>query len=168
MSEKLLIMGVSGCGKSTIAGHLAAALGGTCIEGDDYHLPASKKKMQHSTPLDDADRLPWLDQLGELLSKQTCDAVLTCSALKHMYRARLRAAVPSLRIVFIDIGRDDARARVASRPGHIFPASLVDSQFRALESPISEPGVLRIDALEPVTVQVRTVLAWLDHAAVPY
>jgi len=94
--------------------------------------------------------------------------VLTCSALKRRYRDRLRAAAPGLRFVFMEIDRDDALARVAARSAHFFSASLVDSQFEALESPVGEPGVLRVDATAPVPQLQAQVSAWLhseeEHA----
>ena len=88
-------------------------------------------------------------------------AVLSCSALKRRYRDLLRAAVPGLRIVYLEISPGQAAERVAARPGHVFPASLVASQFQALERPSDEPDVLRVAALEPVTDQLAAVLAWL-------
>src|SRR5450830_769472 len=133
--HKLLVMGVSGCGKSTVAANLADALRGTLIEGDDHHPASNQAKMRAGIALDDADRAPWLDRLGALLADSEGNAVLTCSALKHRYRDRLRAAVPALAIVFIHVGMEEARARVAARTGHLFPASLVENQFKTLESP---------------------------------
>lgn len=158
-------MGVAGCGKSTIASQLAAALGCALIEGDDFHLPQSQHKMRHSIALDDADRWPWLDRLGALLAEAPGGAVLSCSALKRRYRDRLRAAVPALQIVFIDIRPEEARARVAARPAHLFPASLVASQFEALEPPLGEHGVLRVDAAQSLAMQSEAILRWLGHAA---
>jgi gluconokinase len=157
-------MGVAGCGKSTVAAQLAAALGYALIEGDDFHLPQSQHKMRHGIALDDDDRWPWLDRLGVLLAEAPGGAVLSCSALKRRYRERLRAAVPTLRIVFIDISREEAHARVATRPAHLFPASLVASQFEALEPPVDEMGVLRIEATQPLPAQCDAVLAWLGYA----
>ena len=165
MPYKLLVMGVSGCGKSTLATQLAHALGATLIEGDDHHPPANQDKMRQGIALDDADRAPWLSHLGTLLAGSGKGAVLTCSALKRRYRDQLRAAAPSLAIVFIDITPAQARARVAARADHLFPASLVQSQFEALEPPLGEPGVLRVDAAQPVTVQLDTILHWLGHDA---
>ncbi|WP_309899330.1 gluconokinase [Variovorax soli] len=165
MAPRILVMGVAGCGKSTVAARLATALGCALIEGDDFHLPQSQHKMRHGIALDDADRWPWLDRLGVLLAEAPGGAVLSCSALKRRYRERLRAAVPALQTVFIDIGPEEARARVAARPAHLFPPSLVASQFEALEPPLGEPGVLRVDAMQPRAVQGEAILRWLGHAA---
>src|SRR5258706_6705247 len=98
-------MGVSGSGKSTLGRALAAGLGYPLIEGDEHHLPASKAKMRAGTPLQDADREPWLDKIGALVANEPGGAVLTCSALKRAYRDRLRAQAPGLKFVFIEIDR---------------------------------------------------------------
>jgi gluconokinase len=160
---RILVMGVAGSGKSTLAMLLARELGIASIEGDDHHSPTSQDKMRRGIPLDDADRLPWLDTLAALLAHSEGGAVLTCSALRLLYRERLRRAVPGLRIVFLDIAPDTAHARVAERPAHLFPPSLVRSQFESLESPLGEPNVLRIDAGCARDEQLSHVLAWLGH-----
>ncbi len=162
-ARRILVMGVAGCGKSTLAAQLARSLDIALIEGDDHHSERSQDKMRQGVALDDADRLPWLDVLGKLLARRNGGTVLTCSALKRPYRDRLRAAAPGLQIVFLDISPDAARSRVSGRPAHLFPASLVSSQFEALESPLGEPGVLRIDAGQPLATQLDAVLDWLGH-----
>ena len=159
--HKLIVTGVSGCGKSTLGAGLALALGCPLIEGDDFHLPESQAKMRQGIALQDSDREPWLDRLGVLVAEQSGAAVATCSALKRRYRDRLRAQVPGLRFVFVDIAEADAARRVGSRPHHMFPASLVASQFEALESPVGEPGVLRVDAALAPQAQLDSVIDWL-------
>jgi gluconokinase len=159
--SKLVVMGVAGSGKSSLAQGLAAALGATALEGDDYHLPASIEKMRAGIPLEDADREPWLDLLGAQLAGRPGDVVLSCSALKRRYRERLRAAVPGLRFAYIEIDLQTAAHRVEARSGHLFPRSLVTSQFAALESPVGEAGVLAVSALLAPAQQVAQVLAWL-------
>jgi gluconokinase len=104
----------------------------------------------------------WLVTLGEQLAAHPDGVVLTCSALKRAYRDRLRAAAPGLRFVFLEIPRDAAQQRVASRGAHFFSASLIDSQFATLEVPVGEAGVLPLDALEPLDLLQRRVGAWLD------
>jgi gluconokinase len=163
MTVKVLVMGVSGCGKSTVAARLASALGARLIEGDDFHLPASQRKMRDGIPLDDSDRWPWLDRLGALLAADTGSAVLSCSALKRAYRDRLRAAVPDLRIVYIEIAPEEARSRVAARTGHLFPPSLVANQFATLEPPVGESNVLFVAAAQPLEAQVGAAIDWLGH-----
>jgi gluconokinase len=118
--------------------------------------------MSRGVALDDADRAGWLDTLGLQLAAQRDGVVLTCSSLKRSYRERLRAACPGLRFVFLDIERDEALRRVAQRAAaHFFSASLVDSQFATLESPVGEAGVLRLDARRPLDSMTADVLAWL-------
>lgn len=167
MDHPVVVMGVAGCGKSTLGAALAQAEGARLIEGDEHHSAANLDKMQRGIALTDADRAGWLDALAAELRANPRDAVLTCSALKRAYRDRLRAAAPGLRFVFMDIDRAAARTRIeARRDSHFFSPALVDSQFDALESPVGEPGVLRVDALAPLA-QLRTeVSAWL-RAGVP-
>jgi gluconokinase len=162
MSVKLLVMGVSGCGKTTVAKAIARALDCEVVEGDDHHLPSSQGKMARGIPLNDSDRLPWLDRLGGILRDTDGSLVMTCSALKRAYRERLRAAEPALRFVHVHIAIDDAKRRVALRSSHFFPPSLVDSQFEALESPEGEPCVLRVESSEPVAAQCEAVMHWLS------
>lgn len=158
---RLLVMGVSGCGKSTLAAALARALDAELIEGDEYHTPESQAKMRQGQPLDDTDRAPWLERLGALLASSRGPVVLSCSALKRDYRDRLRRAAPGLRTVFVDIDLATASARVASRQGHFFPASLVASQLEALESPVGETNVMSVSAVLDVDAQAQRVLHWL-------
>ena len=160
-AHKLVVMGVSGCGKSTLGEALARELGYPLIEGDEHHLPESKAKMRAGIALTDADREPWLDRLASLVAAERGGAVLTCSALRRRYRDRLRAKVPGLRFVFIDIGEEDAVARVASRSAHMFPPSLVANQFATLESPAAESGVITVAASEQLAAQVAAVIRWL-------
>jgi gluconokinase len=163
--HKLIVMGVAGCGKSTLGAGLALALGCPLIEGDDFHLPESQAKMRQGIALQDNDREPWLDHLGQVIAERGAAAVATCSALKRRYRDRLRAKVPGLRFVFVDIAEAEATRRVGSRPDHLFPASLVASQFAALESPLGELGVLRVDAALAPQAQLDAVIGWLASPA---
>ena len=159
-----VVMGVSGCGKSTLGAALADALRLPLIEGDDFHPPANIRKMHEGVALTDADRAGWLEVLGRALSAEAGGAVLTCSALKRAYRDRLRAAVPALRFVFMQITPQESLARVEARKSnHFFSASLVDSQFATLEDPTGEPGVLAVPATEPIDRLVARVTDW--HAA---
>lgn len=163
----VVVMGVAGCGKSSLGSALARAEGLTLIEGDDHHSPASREKMRQGIALTDADREGWLRTLGELLQAQPGGVVLTCSALKRAYRNRLRAACPGLRFVFLEIDRASAGQRVAARAGtHFFSTALVDSQFATLESPVGEPGVLRLDATADLTTLQQQASAWIAAATV--
>jgi gluconokinase len=160
--QALVVMGVAGCGKSSIGEATALRLGWRLIEGDDYHSPEAIAKMRSGTPLTDEDRAGWLDRLGALLQAEAGGAVLTCSALRKTYRERLRAAVPALRFAFLDLPQSVAEARVAARPGHLFPASLVASQFATLERPSGEAGVLDLDATRPIAQLVDDIASWLQ------
>lgn len=164
MKQAIVIMGVAGCGKSSLGAALARALGLPLVEGDDFHSPASRDKMSRGIALTDADRAGWLDTLGGQLRAHPAGLVLTCSALKRAYRDRLRSAEPGLRFAFLELDRAAALQRVAARAAsHFFSASLVDSQFATLESPVGEPGVLRLDALQPLDVLCAATVAWLQQ-----
>jgi gluconokinase len=144
----VVVMGVSGSGKTTVGLRLAAALDARFIDGDDLHTDAARAKMKSGHPLTDEDRWPWLDRIGAALANGQ-RAVVACSALRRAYRDRLRAATgPQLRFVYLEATPDEMRARVAGRIGHYMPASLVDSQFAALEPPVDEADVItaRADA----------------------
>lgn len=157
----VVVMGVSGCGKSAVGERIAAALGLPLVEGDEFHPASNIAKMRRGLPLDDADRAGWLDLLASELARRPAGAVLTCSALKRSYRDRLRAAVPGLRFVHLQLSQDEALRRVQSRGGHFYPPSLVASQFEALEDPQAEAGVLGTDACVPLEAVAGRALAWL-------
>jgi gluconokinase len=161
--HKVLVMGVAGCGKSTVAAMLAAQLGAVLIEGDEHHPPTSQEKMRNGIALLDSDREPWLDTLGALLAQAAGSAVLACSALKRSYRDRLRAAEPRLRIVYLEISLAEAHCRVAARKDHFFPPGLVVSQFAALEAPLGEADALQLPAYGPLAVQAGTIMDWLGR-----
>jgi len=160
--HSLIVMGVAGCGKSSLGQAAAQALAVPLVEGDDFHSPASVAKMRAGIALSDEDRAGWLDALALQLQQHPGGVVLTCSALKRAYRDRLRAATRQLRFVHLALAHDEALARVAARPGHVFPPSLVDSQFRALESPAGEPDVLELDATRPLALLTLEVVAWMQ------
>lgn len=159
----VVVMGVAGCGKSAVGGRIAQALGLPLIEGDDFHPPGNIDKMRQGLPLTDADRAGWLVLLGAQLQHHGAGAVLTCSALKAAYRDSLRVAAPGLRFVHLALNQDESLRRVATRPGHFYPPSLVASQFDALQDPAGEPGVLVLDATQPLDVLAAKAVAWL-HA----
>jgi gluconokinase len=163
--DRLVVMGVSGCGKSSVGAALAHALGVPLIEGDDFHPPANVAKMAAGIALDDGDREQWLAVLATELAAHAAGAVLTCSALKRSYRDVLRRTNPGLRFVHLHISPNDALQRVAARAGeHMFPPSLVDSQFAALESPAGEPGVLEVQATDPIDSLTRQTTSWIRGA----
>lgn len=164
MKNSVVVMGVTGCGKSSLATALAAATGAKLLEGDDYHPPLNREKMRQGIPLTDSDRDGWLTTLGELLRKTSHPAVLTCSALKKAYRDKLRSAVPDLYFIFLEIRPRESAQRVAARGAeHFMPVSLVESQFATLEPPVSEPGVLTLDAQLPLEQLSRQASLWLKN-----
>ncbi len=162
MEPMIVIMGVAGCGKSSLAQALAQTEGCSLIEGDDFHSPASRAKMSQGIALTDEDRAGWLAVLATEMQKHPEGVVLTCSALKKAYRDRLRHSVPTLQFAFLEIAREVAQRRVIARSAtHFFNAGLVDNQFATLESPVGEPGVIRLDATEPLETLQAQVSQWL-------
>lgn len=151
-----IVMGVCGCGKTTVGRAVADALGWVFLDADEFHPPANVAKMSAGVPLTDDDRWPWLDRLREEMAAIAArgeHVVLACSALKHAYRQRLRPA-HGVRFVYLKGDRDTIAARLALREGHYMPPSLLDSQFSILE----EPGdALVIDAALPLGTQIAAV-----------
>ena len=135
----IVLMGVSGSGKSTIGAPLSRRLGATFVEGDTLHTPESIAKMSAGIPLDDVDRWPWLERVGQVLAEalDTGNSVIVaCSALKRSYRDRLRGiAGPAVRFVFLEVDREELSRRQQQRRDHYMPASLLDSQLATLEPP---------------------------------
>jgi gluconokinase len=164
-------MGVSGAGKTTVARSLAKRLGAVFIDGDDVHTDEARAKMRSGKPLDDSDRWPWLDRIGAALAvglRAESGAVVACSALKRAYRDRLRAAAgPALTFVYLDADPQAMRRRVGGRSGHYMPATLVDSQFAALEPPRDEPDVIVVSAQADVETTVADLAARLASPAPP-
>lgn len=139
----IVVMGVSGSGKSTVGAALAQRLGVPFADADDLHPPASIDKMTTGVALDDDDRNPWLEAIGRWLA-QRCDTggVMSCSALKRKYRDQLRSHCPQTEFVHLSGAPEVIAARQASRPGHFMPPSLMASQFATLEPlQADEPGV---------------------------
>ena len=160
----LVIMGVAGCGKSAVGQHIASQLNLPLIEGDDFHPASNIAKMQQGVALTDADRVDWLHTLGATLRSHTQGAVLTCSALKADYRDALRQSVSPLCFVHLVITKAESLKRVANRPGHFYPPSLVASQFEALQDPACEPGVLVLDGQMALGALAAVVTDWLKGA----
>ena len=142
---RIVVMGVSGSGKSCIGALLAKRLGIAFIDGDDYHSPASIDKMANGIPLDDEDRHEWLVTLAELMGdhrRRNASLVLACSALKHRYRELLRRGDPGLTLLFLEGEREQLRQRLATREEHFFRGeAMLDSQFNDLEAPDTQEAV---------------------------
>lgn len=165
----IVVMGVSGSGKSTLGRCLADRLGCTFFEGDDFHSAASIAKMRAGHSLDDEDRWPWLDRVGDAIgveARTSARAVVACSALRHRYRDRLAAAagVPLL-FVLMDATPYLLARRLAARTGHFMPASLLDSQLATLERPGSDERALVLDADRTADAACTQAVAWITHTA---
>lgn len=167
MNERraIIVMGVAGCGKSSVARGIAAALGAPMVEGDALHPPGNIEKMSAGVPLTDADRGPWLDAIAARMASETAgEIVVTCSALRAVYRDRLRAG-SGRAVVFVYLhGSEQLLAgRIDARRGHFMPAGLLASQLATLEDPTGEKGVVRLEIDAPVEVIVSRAVAALGR-----
>ncbi|SNT68594.1 gluconokinase [Paracoccus seriniphilus] len=164
--QPVLVMGICGTGKSTLAAAIAARLQGSFIEGDDYHSPENIAHMAAGQPLTDDMRLGWLDRLGEAMREAPAPAVLSCSALRHSYRQRLARMAGPMRIIFLHGPRPLIEARMAARAGHFMPATLVDSQLDTLEppDPINE-GAIWIDICNSPDIMLHHAMTALAGKA---
>ena len=151
---RLIVMGVSGCGKSTVAHALAERLGLHMVDGDDLHLPGSVAKMRAGIALEDADRWPWLEAIGARIDAERAagmGVVVSCSALKHVYRDCLRKKVNGrVRFILLDGPRDLISQRMIGRKGHFMPQSLLDSQLATLEKPGPDEDAVILDISQTV------------------
>ncbi len=156
----ILLMGVSGCGKTTVGEQLAERLGWPYQEGDALHPPANVAKMAGGTPLSDADRLPWLTAVAAWIDARQAageSGVVSCSALKRAYRQLLIDDRPEVRLVYLQGSRNQLAERLAARTGHYMPAGLLDSQLATLEEPTGaeQPLVVTIDQpVEAIVVKI--------------
>jgi carbohydrate kinase (thermoresistant glucokinase family) len=169
MPLRLIVMGVSGCGKSTMASALGERLGLDMVDGDDLHLPESVAKMRSGIALQDADRWPWLDRIGHYLAQaQEPGRVVACSALKRVYRDRIREQAGDVCFVFLDGDFELIEQRMRQRVGHYMQPGLLDSQFRTLEKPqADERDVIRLPITEPVQDMVAQALNALHNRLHP-
>ncbi|HSL37906.1 MAG TPA: gluconokinase [Arthrobacter sp.] len=159
----LVIMGVSGSGKSTVAGLLASRLGWDFAEGDDLHPASNVAKMHAGQPLTDADRWPWLESIAGWIRQHTdsgIPGVITCSALKKRYRDVLRGE--GVVFVFLDGSRDRISDRLASRHGHFMPPSLLESQFEALEAPTGDENFITLSVSSAPADEAQEIIDRLD------
>lgn len=158
----VVVMGVSGCGKSSVGQALAKALQLPFLEGDDFHPPENVARMAAGTPLTDADREGWLrtlaDRIGEA-DRQGQGLVLSCSALKRSYRDLLRQGTAHLRFVYLHGDAEVLRQRMAARTRHYMPASLLDSQLATLEPPAPDENSLAFDVIQPMEEVISAVIA---------
>ncbi|MBD8664143.1 gluconokinase [Rhizobium sp. CFBP 8752] len=164
----IIVMGVSGAGKSSVAERLAESLNCRFMEGDSLHPQSNVDKMAQGTPLTDEDRWPWLDVIGEKIAEALArseDLVVTCSALKVVYRERLRSAAGGkLTFVFLKGSQELLSRRMGERKGHFMPTSLLQSQLATLESPEGEAGVVTVDIDATLDRIVADAVAGLKDA----
>ncbi|MGX5775985.1 gluconokinase [Methylorubrum zatmanii] len=164
----LVVMGVSGSGKSTVAALLAETLGWPFVDGDDFHTPESVARMRAGHPLDDAARAPWLGRIRAWIDARLAahePGIVACSALKRAYRRALTGDRPDVRIVFLEGSRSVIQGRVQARHGHFMPASLLDSQFAALEPPGQEENPITVGIEDGPDAIVAAVLTRLGPPA---
>nr|WP_298140414.1 gluconokinase, GntK/IdnK-type [uncultured Pseudomonas sp.] len=162
--QTLVVMGVSGSGKTEISQGVARELGWRHIEADSFHPRENIERMRAGIALSDEDRIQWLDALIVEMQQALAAGesfVLACSALKLAYRERLRQAVPGLQFAYLQIDRATALQRVGARPGHFMPTSLVDSQFATLQSPEGELHVVTVDARKSREAVIAEICQWV-------
>jgi gluconokinase len=164
----LVVMGVSGSGKSTVADHLAARLGWRYEDGDSFHPPGNVAKMSAGQPLTDEDRWPWLRAIADEIDRLSAAgerAVIACSALKRAYREVLVHGRKDVRIVFLDGTQDLIAARLAARKGHFMPPGLLVSQFKTLERPEADERPITVSIDAPVEQIVDDIFTQLNMVA---
>lgn len=160
----MLVMGVSGAGKSTVGTLLAARMGVAFADADEFHPPANIARMRAGTPLTDDDRWPWLDAIGAWMDAQAAEGgVVTCSALKRIYRERLLATRPAARLIHLHGDPALIAARQAARPDHFMPPSLMASQFATLEAPDAAERAILLSVEGPPEAIVQAALAALGR-----
>ena len=156
----LVLMGVSGCGKSTVAGVLAGELGWAFEEGDDLHPQINKDKMAAGHPLTDEDRWPWLDKVAQWVDDRLDsgeNGLITCSALKRAYRDIINRRGSGVIFVYLAGSRETIAGRLHTRHGHYMPSSLLDSQFADLEEPGPDEPEVKVDVGPPAGVIAQNV-----------
>jgi gluconokinase len=160
MASPIVVMGVSGSGKSTVGAALAQRLRVPFADADDFHPPANIEKMTAGTPLNDDDRYPWLEAIGEWLAARCRDGgVMSCSALKRKYRDQLRRHCPDVTFLHLAGSPETIGRRQASRPGHFMPATLLASQFETLEPLAADERGVSIDVDQDIDSIIDTYLA---------
>ncbi|GBG39228.1 gluconokinase [Mycobacterium montefiorense] len=159
VASHIVVMGVSGSGKSTVGSALAQRLHASFVDADSLHPPANVAKMGAGQPLDDADRYPWLERVGEWLAGQRDGGVVSCSALKRTYRDQLRAHCPRVEFLYLRGSPDVISARLAARPDHFMPAELLRSQFDALEPLGADESGVAVDIDQDVETIIDEFLA---------
>jgi len=158
-----IVMGVSGCGKSSVGQTLASRLGWSFYDADDFHPPENVAKMASGTPLDDSDRAPWLSALHDLISsslREDKPGVLACSSLKERYRQQLLDGNEGVQIVYLKGSYDLIWSRMSARKDHYMKPHMLKSQFEALEEP---SNALTMDISMSVEDIVQEILKYMEH-----
>lgn len=161
----IIVMGVSGSGKSTIAQALARELGFLEEDGDAYHPPSNVNKMQRGIPLTDTDRAPWLRAIADTIDRHAAagsQMVIACSVLKRAYRDVLVHGRGDVRLVYLKGARELIASRLRRRHGHFMPLALLDSQLAALEEPKPDEHAITISIDAPVDAMLAAIIAQLD------
>ncbi|MDY6995372.1 MAG: gluconokinase [Actinomycetota bacterium] len=163
MSSPIVVMGVSGSGKSTVGAALAQRLRVPFADADDFHPPHNVAKMSAGQPLDDDDRHPWLEAIGQWLAAHPHGGVMSCSALKRKYRDQLRDNCGEIEFLHLYGSTEVIGRRQASRPGHFMPASLLDSQFKTLEPLEPDERGVTIDVDQNIDGIIDSYIAATDQ-----
>jgi gluconokinase len=161
----VILMGVAGSGKTAVGKNVAGKLNWTFLDADSFHPAANIEKMKHGIPLNDDDRVPWLQRLHDELQHQLAEGhsvILACSALKEAYRNTLRDHVSPLTFVHLDVDAETIRNRLQHRSAHFFPKELMESQFATLEKP---KDAIIVDARKPLDAVVDQVIHSLGESA---
>lgn len=167
-AQVLVVMGVSGVGKTTVARALSRELGWPLRDGDEFHPPSNIAKMRAGTPLEDRDRWPWLEAIAAWLDdcrSRGTPGIVTCSALKRRYRDILIGGRDRVRLVFLDGEEALIRARLAARTGHFMPPSLLPTQFAALEAPGADENPITVSVDQSPEAISAFVIAELRRSA---
>jgi len=166
MPQSIVVMGVSGAGKSSVGQALATQLGASFIDGDTLHPEANVRKMASGVPLTDEDRWPWLHLVGAKLSTSSrTGTIVACSALKRSYRDAIRTAAPDTTFILLRADKPALQDRLTQRPGHFMPASLLTSQLETLEELQDDESGLMIQSTGGIETTVEKIRKLLEHAA---
>ncbi|TNL95649.1 gluconokinase [Corynebacterium tapiri] len=158
----IVVMGVSGSGKSTVGELISERLGLPYRDGDDLHPQANIDKMSQGSPLTDEDRWPWLEKVGDWLAERPEGGIIGCSALKRSYRDRIRAVAPDAVFIHVHGDYDLLYSRMETRPGHFMPASLLDSQMATLEQLDEDEQGAVFDVAQPPATVADNAVSWIN------
>ncbi len=155
----VVVMGVAGCGKSTVGAELGHQIGAVYLDGDTFHPKSNIGKMEANVPLEDDDRWPWLDRIGSEMAGHGGQLIVGCSALKRAYRDRLRCACgEDITFIHLTASREVIADRMSERTGHFMPLGLLDNQFDVLEPPMADERAISVDIDKPVSAIVGEII----------